>query len=448
MENNKITYDNIEYYDVNYINTINPAYFRGCSGKLRKIIGIKKIPTEHYIYAYHSNGNLVISNKSYLKAHLFLDREWVDENISGMKDTTGEPVVDILPDLIELDDHEQFIGHNGEKLNITIRGDREKREFFFRVKDIVDEFEMPGLHDTISDKRYDGYIEGTHYKYFYRKEIGSPRNLSTDDPIKKSNKRFLYLTYGGLIRCLYVSRSKNADKFQKWATNILFTHQFGSADDRQGLASKLTGATPQVIKEFCKTSSAPISCIYLFSLGPVRDLRKSMQINNGYDDKMIVCKYGKTDDLERRTKEHINTYGVIKGCHLTLICHCYIDPKYTSKAEGYIKGQIVDHLEYKNHTELTVINKKTIKKIKEHFKVMRTTYAADIQGLHYKVNDLENKLALEKANHEIIEGRLKADVSGKKYEIENMKLKHEIELMKLEQKISSLEKSLATKNNV
>ena len=134
MENNKITYDNIEYYDVNYISTINPAYFRGCSGKLRKIIGIKKIPKDNYIYAYHCKGELIISDKTYPKAHLFLNKEWVDENIPGMKDTTGEPVVDILPDLIELDGHEQFIGHDGEKLNITIRGDREKRDSFFALR--------------------------------------------------------------------------------------------------------------------------------------------------------------------------------------------------------------------------------------------------------------------------------------------------------------------------
>ena len=158
MENKTITYNNVEYYDVNYINTINPAYFRGCSGKLRKIISVKKIQKEYYIYAYHNKHGLVISDESYFKARLFLDREWVDENIPGMKDNTGNPVVDILPDFIELGDHEQFIGHNGEKLNITIRGNREKWEFFFRVRDIVEEFDMPNLHDIILDKNREGYL--------------------------------------------------------------------------------------------------------------------------------------------------------------------------------------------------------------------------------------------------------------------------------------------------
>ena len=219
-----ITYDNIEYYDVNYINTINPAYFRGCSGKLRKIVSIKKIPEEYYIYAYHNKDGLVISDESYFKAHLFLDREWVDENIPGMKDNTGKPVVDILPDLIELDDHEQFIGQNGEKLKITIRGNRKKREFFFRVKDIVEEFDMPRLHDIISDKSSEGYLEHVHYKYFYRKKLSY--SSETSDNQKIGHKRHLYLTYFGLMRSITSSKSKSVIMNQcaiiNWFNNIVF----------------------------------------------------------------------------------------------------------------------------------------------------------------------------------------------------------------------------------
>ena len=313
---------------------------------------------------------------------------------------------------------------------------------------------MPRLHDTIIDDRKEGYKEGDHYKYFYRRDHAADRNLSANDPVKKSSKRFLYLTYGGLLRCLYVSRSKNADKFQQWATDILFTHQFGSTADRQKLASKLTGATSQVVKEFCKTSSVPISCIYLFTLGTAKDLRDSMKINEKYNDEMIICKYGKTDDLDRRTKEHMKTYGSIKGCHLTLQYHSYIDKKYIQKAETYIENQLTNKVEYMNHTELVAIDKKTlIKKIKDHYKVMQVTYAGNIEQLYYKINELEHKLNLEKANtiiekekinaekekfnverekHNTEKERLIAEISLKDSEMKTLRLQHELEIMKLQ----------------
>ena len=260
-----------------------------------------------------------------------------------------------------------------------------------------------------------------------------------------------------------VSRSKNANKFQQWAADILFTHQFGSTADRQTLASRLTGATSQVVKEFCKTSSVPISCVYLFTLGTAKTLRKSMKIDEKYDDEMIICKYGKTDDLDRRTKEHMKTYGSIKGCQLILQYHSYIDPKYTRKAETYIENQLINRVEYMNHTELVAIDKKTLtKKVKDHFIVMQVTYAGNIEQLYYKINELEHKLNLEKANT-IIEKeklnvekekfnvekekfnvekekfnvereKLKSEIIVKNGEIENLKLKHELEMTKLKMK--------------
>jgi hypothetical protein len=64
-----------------------------------------------------------------------------------------------------------------------------------------------------------------------------------------------------------------------------------------------------VIKEVFSKDANTLPCVYLFSLGYVKDLRKSMT---------IVCKYGFTKELARRTSEHITNFTKIKGCDLKL----------------------------------------------------------------------------------------------------------------------------------
>jgi hypothetical protein len=49
-----------------------------------------------------------------------------------------------------------------------------------------------------------------------------------------------------------------------------------------------------------------------------------------------MYKYGFTDDLERRTREHRKSYGE----RITLVHFVYIDPKYLSKAETSFKEKI------------------------------------------------------------------------------------------------------------
>jgi hypothetical protein len=70
----------------------------------------------------------------------------------------------------------------------------------------------------------------------------------------------VYLTYNGVIRAMYVSRSSPTTRaFQKWATRVLFTSQMGTDEQREEVAaetlgilhSKLTGfRTPLVMVDF------------------------------------------------------------------------------------------------------------------------------------------------------------------------------------------------------
>ena len=103
----------------------------------------------------------------------------------------------------------------------------------------------------------------------------------------------MYLTYNGILRVLFASLSDKVDNFVRWVTKTLFTAQLGTFEAKQELSSKLLGVHALTIKEVFNTSSTNVSCVYLFTIGTVKDLKGSMSIDKKYKDDMVICKYGK-----------------------------------------------------------------------------------------------------------------------------------------------------------
>ena len=66
-----------------------------------------------YLFAYIKDNKWVISNKSYCKAKLFLQKEWVESNVQGF-DVTKTVVNDIemAPPFIKLNENEHFTDKN------------------------------------------------------------------------------------------------------------------------------------------------------------------------------------------------------------------------------------------------------------------------------------------------------------------------------------------------
>lgn len=433
-----------QYYNASDVHTKNSAFFYGCNNNPRNVVAKKKLSAETYVYAYTKDDKWIISNRSYCKAKLYLKKDWVDANVQGFDDTKKVVAdIEMAPALITLNNNEFFTGCDGKQLEIRIRGDRDKKEFYFSVEDVAKEFEIPNLGQTLRNTA-SGYILSDHYKFF-----GLATTLNSLDNKSKKNK-FMYFTYKGLIRCLYVSRSKNADKFQDWATNILFTHQFGSKSDKRQLASNLLGVHAEAVKQVFKASATSVPAVYLFTLGTVKDLRKSMTIDPKYNDDMIVCKYGKTDNLERRAGEHIATYGSIPNCNLMLKYYSYVDPKNITDAENDIKtvmNAIDGHLEYKTHKEIVVLDPKMLcDMIGKQYNAITKVYAGTITELLMKIKNLEDELTLEKErtgrllsekecqilakNYEILEQKKLVSELSKDIEINNMRM----EIMKLKGK--------------
>ena len=384
-----------EYYQASDIYKFDSAFFYGTNNNLRNIVDKKKISDEEYIYAYIKDKEWIVSNKKYCKSKLLLESNWCINNVPKFaKNTNILSKVEVAPPVLELDDDEK-IKIDDIVYNIEIRGSRDMNGCYFKIKDISNSFDLKNLRKNMTDKN-SGYEINTHYKYFTTEKARKPGSHTTN--IKKP-----YLTYKGLIRCLYVSRNPKVDKFQDWANQILFTHQFGSKEDKTKLASKLLGVHYKAVSEVFKTSARNIPCVYLFTLGSAKDLRESMNLDKNIKDDNIICKYGMTDNLERRAAEHNRNFNKIKNADLHLKYYSYIDPQYISEAENDITG-VFDHEEYKlqyeNFTELVVI---TPKKLNDHIKKqyigLSERYAGHVTELVAKIKSYEDKFLLQEERH-------------------------------------------------
>lgn len=226
---NIITINDIQYYNASELQKYNPIFFHGCARTVRKIIQLKEISEEQYVYANCSikRGWELSKNQNNPppKANLLLSKDWVNDNIPIMENEIMDDKKtksikknisnnDYLkaPEILVLSDHEKFRDDNGNVIDIEIRGEKTHNKIYFKVIDVSKYLVMPNLVHTLSHK--DGnYIRDVHYKTFF-----VPRN--THGFIK-----LLFLTLKGLNRVFSVSRSfstiKNEMIISNWVSKVL-----------------------------------------------------------------------------------------------------------------------------------------------------------------------------------------------------------------------------------
>ena len=426
---NTIQINNNDYYISNDTYDFDSSFFYGTNNNIRNIVDKKKIPEEDHVYAYVKNNEWIISNKKYNKSKLLLSKEWCMDNIPKFaKNSKIESDVEKLPPLLNLKDDEQF-SDDEFIYNIKMRGERKKNKCYFNAKDISNLFNLPNLHATIIHKGK-GYKIHTHYKYFITGKLTKDQNL------QNKNSKLLYLTYKGLIKCLYCSHSPKAEQFQDWAENILFTHQFGNEKEKGELASKLLGVNYKVVREVFKSSSTSIPCVYLFTLGTGKELRKSMKLSDSVKDDDIICKYGMTDNLERRAYQHGKTFQGIKNTDLCLKYYSYIDPQYISEAETDISdffSLLNVKIKCGDMVEIVSLDQKVLNnQIKKKYVALADLYGGHIKELVAKIKSLEDKLLLQEERH-------KNELLEKEKEIMELKKDKEIQKLDYENKLMKLE---------
>jgi hypothetical protein len=415
------------YYLADELKEYDPAYFKGCVSS-RKIIDKINIQTDQYIFACKTQKGWEIKNKDYKKAKLLMRKKYVDENIPKMipgidKNEANKMYdVEVAPDILELNDEEKFKDDDGNVIDVEVRGERNYDRCYFKVDDIAKGFKIPDIQRTIL-RDHTQYYHNLHYEYFNNKKVDIVRNSHNKN---STYTKKMFLTYKGMVRLLYCSRSKNVEKFQDWATKILFTHHMGTCEQKDVLSSSLLGISSSTIKEVFRTCSNKTPVVYLFSIGSAKKLLK----DDTHGKDILLCKFGCTYDISRRTGEHENNFKKEYGdkMEFSSLLYSIIDPKYIFDAEGSVKDYFKsDKLNKDDKSETILIDKKNISKIRQYYKMIQNQYIGRYKEMNDQISRLDKELEKEKHEKEIMEHKILLE--REKHEKELEKEKHEKENM-------------------
>jgi len=402
-ESSKIAY--ISLLDM-YLQEINPPFFEKCGNGAKQIVrkSIKKntIPENDHIFV---GGNDKVSTKGNSRAIPYVTEAYANKWIydinritnhrEELKKAKKEKIVTNiaqtrierkqfdptnlkpLPNIVEVEYDELFKDEEGNVLQIEMRGEKTQDGLFFKALDL-DKLNISSkpTYDTFTRKDSD-YVYDEHYVFFEEAlSYNSTPNWCTvvTKSAEVTPKKVLYLTYFGLVKYFICSRSPKANPFQKWAISTLFTHQFGNIS---------------------RSSVNQISCVYLYTIGCVGDIRKYCLNNNddmaldGYADDDILYKFGYTKDLDSREKDHHKTYGIMTNsdaCGVEM--YTSVDKALVSKAETTLKnffeisGMKVDD---KKRVELVVIPKSKMKHVRDEFSKIHTMYMGSSADYIHKI---------------------------------------------------------------
>jgi hypothetical protein len=405
------------YYNIKDMFEMNPTFFYGCTVKKRQIIQRKKIPESEYVYATFiaKTKEWKLSDETCKKAQLLITKKWVDEHFFEKTKPIVKPgeieedTLEEAPPLLILDESEKFKDDHGNILNVEVRGERSRDKVYFNVQDVMVAFQMPNLDITLREQRTN-YEKNIHYKCFIRSQQHNVLSQSnkpktyTDlvTSIQKTSKT-LYLTYKGLLRVLFASRSGNAERFQDWAEETLFTIQMGTLEKKEELGARILNIHVDNYRAVFSKYSQSFPCIYLLSLGKVGELKTELGISSDIDDSLTVYKYGHTIDMKRRLGEHGKDYSKYKSVNLDLEVFNYIDSKYTSEAEGDIRNMFDSFgksLMIDGRNELVALNTKEFDRIKKEYTRTGREYAGATQILQEEITKLTNELKFSKLETE------------------------------------------------
>jgi len=392
-----------EVYDAKEVKELDPGFFFGCSVSIRNIVEIHGIPEKDVFYGIKTKTGWNVSSAAIRRASLLLSKSWVDSHVPKFAEagTVATPSITqkylTAPDILELTDAEKLHDDEGNIYNIEVRGKRHVNKCYFRASDVEALLEMKNINSTL----YEATSSFTLNKDYVTFIVQQVSILS-----KKIDKHpHIFLTYSGFVRLLMVRKHPIADKFQKWAAETLFTASLGTSDAKKALAGKLLGLELADIKAFLSIDTGIMPVIYLFSIGRIGDLRKSMKIDTSHEfsDNGIVAKFGYTTDLKTRAEEHMRTFEKFEGAKVMLRCFSRIEPSCLSKAERDLREfftrqecLVTDNKKYK---ELVVLSDKFAKVgVVDKYKSLGSIYVgrlAEIEKLEIKVEE-RDKMLVEK----------------------------------------------------
>lgn len=146
----------------------------------------------------------------------------------------------------------------------------------------------------------------------------------------------------------------------------------------------------------------------------MKDLRAEMNIDEKYDDNMIVCIYGRSDDIVRRTNEHVRDYKDIKSIVLRLKYKAYVDPQFLSQAETDVRNfaeAMKCKLSYKKENEMVIVDEKQLKQFESRYADISKKYMGGVSEFVAQIKEHEQRYI--------------NDMNEKEFEIKMLRLENE-----------------------
>lgn len=235
-------------------------------------------------------------------------------------------------------------------LEIETRGKKNSKNIYFKVNDVVTAFDIPNLYTTLTNKNT-CYEPDIHYVYFNCENV----KKTTVVPSKITNS----------------------------------TNQMGTIEQKKSMFSKISGVPVDYVVEILDTNVNKIPALYLMTLGFVKDLRAEMNIDRKYDDSMIVCIYGRTDSITRRSNEHNNGYENLESAE------AYVDPLMLSKAETEVSNYVTStncRFLHETETEMFIVDEKQLKLFETQYENIAKKYMGNKAEIIYQLKDKDNEI--------------------------------------------------------
>ena len=333
----------------------------------------------------------------------------------------GEDLYDAIPtcDIIVLDKKDMFKLLDNI-IDIEIRGERNCKKCYFKLNDIIKQFNLSNLFPPTRGARAEGgekNIKDNKTTYIYN-----------DDYVlfNLNNNKELFLTYSGLLHALYKSQYKYIKEFQKWLIDIFFvvhknTQKASKIEVQKHIVSRdisnnSNGISLQTIKEVFNSNTNKTPVVYLFNIGSANQLLKT----NIYLESDILCKFGCTEDINRRTTEHERNFKKQYDVTISLLFYSIIDSKYIFDAEMNIKQYFLSNkISSDDKTELVIISKKNINQIKQHYKMIQNVYIGKYVEMNNKITELEKRII--EINHQLIIKNKELEIKDKDILLEKQK---------------------------